>query len=113
MGEQQSSLSPEDHAAAQASGGGDTAASGEGVGYSWRDQGEEMEIILRVDESTTKKDVKIEFKRQEVRVTKPVSLTLKLFETVDVDGCTWTMGKGQVVITLEKGAAEPWPQLLA
>ena len=38
--------------------------------------------------------------------------TLKLYKAVNIDGCSWTLGSGQIVVTLEKCAAEPWPQLL-
>eukprot|EP00933_Yihiella_yeosuensis_P050412 TRINITY_DN481_c0_g1_i1.p1 TRINITY_DN481_c0_g1~~TRINITY_DN481_c0_g1_i1.p1 ORF type:complete len:130 (+),score=30.96 TRINITY_DN481_c0_g1_i1:179-568(+) len=108
----QRSTRPEEHAAAQA-GGVDKPAEGEGEGYSWQDQGEELEVLLKIPEGTTKKDVKIEFRRDEIRISKPGILNLKLFKPVEVDGCSWTMGKsGQVVITLEKATAAPWPQLL-
>mmetsp|Transcript_66268 Transcript_66268/g.194361 ORF Transcript_66268/g.194361 Transcript_66268/m.194361 type:complete len:316 (+) Transcript_66268:96-1043(+) len=103
----------EEHEKAQAT-LSDAPASGEGEGYTWKDEGEELEVIVQVPAGTAKKDVKVEFKRQEVKFSKPVALSLKLFKQVEVDGCNWSMGKdGQVVLTLEKGAAAPWPQLLA
>lgn len=113
--EHQKATRPEEHDAAQAGGyPEDKPASGVGDGYTWKDEGEELEIILECPEGTSKKDVKIEFKRQEVRVVKPKSLSLKLFKAVEVDGCSWTMGKpGQIVITLEKSSASPWAQLLS
>ena len=46
------------------------------------------------------------------RVWKSKAKTLKLYKAVDIDGCSWTLGSGQIVVTLEKCAAEPWPQLL-
>mmetsp|Transcript_42155 Transcript_42155/g.68280 ORF Transcript_42155/g.68280 Transcript_42155/m.68280 type:complete len:328 (-) Transcript_42155:89-1072(-) len=111
--ELQKSLRPEEHEAAQAS-GADKPASGEADGYSWQDQGEELEILLQVPEGTGKKDVKVEFKRQEIRVLKPAPLSLKLFAAVEIDGCSWTMGgPGQVIITLEKDSKAAWPKLLA
>ncbi|CAK9073441.1 NudC domain-containing protein 1 [Durusdinium trenchii] len=106
----QASTQPEEHARAQA--GAEHPASGSGDGYTWKDEEEELEVILEVPEGTTKKDVKIDFRREEVRILKPKTLTLKLFKSVEVDGCSWTMGKGQIVITLEKSEAAPWPQLL-
>jgi len=103
---------PDEHAAVQGA-DPDKPASGEGAGYTWKDEGEEIEIILLVPEGTSKKDVKVDFKRQEVRVSKPSQMSLKLHKTVEVDGCSWTMGRpGQVVITLEKESAAPWPMLL-
>lgn len=110
--EQQKATQPEQHAAAQG-GDPDQRAEGVGDGYTWKDDDEELEILLDVPESTKRKDVKIEFRRQEVRVSKPNTLTLKLFKNVEVDGCSWTIGKpGQLVLTLLKADAAPWPQLL-
>eukprot|EP00931_Biecheleriopsis_adriatica_P116485 TRINITY_DN92123_c0_g1_i1.p1 TRINITY_DN92123_c0_g1~~TRINITY_DN92123_c0_g1_i1.p1 ORF type:complete len:342 (+),score=78.43 TRINITY_DN92123_c0_g1_i1:43-1026(+) len=110
----QRTTQPEEHAKAQAAGYPDKPASGQGDGYSWKDEGEELEIILQVPEGTTKKDVKVDFKRQEVKISKPKEITLKLFKPVEVDGCSWTMGRpGQVVLTLEKASAAPWPHLLS
>jgi len=102
----------ENHAKAQES-ASSAPASGAGEGYTWRDEEEELEIVVEVEKGTTKKDVKVDFRKQEVRMTKPVSLSLKLFEPVDVDGCNWTMGDGKIILTMEKATKEPWPQLLA
>jgi hypothetical protein len=35
-----------------------------------------------------------------------------LFAKVDVDGCTWTVDKGEVVVSMEKADARPWTMLL-
>merc|ERR1712129_123172 len=78
----------ENHAIAQAGAAPDAPASGAGDGYTWRDEAEELEV----------------------RMTKPLILSLKLFERIDVDGCNWTMGDGKVVLTLEKATPAPWPQ---
>lgn len=107
----QKSTMPDEHENAQASIG--TNASGEGDGYTWRDEAAEMEVVVRIAKETTKKDVKVEFRRQEIRITKPVSMSLKLFKPIEMDGCNWTMGDGQLVLTLEKACGEPWPQLCA
>ncbi|OLP95872.1 tRNA/tmRNA (uracil-C(5))-methyltransferase [Symbiodinium microadriaticum] len=64
--EQQKATQPEQHAAAQG-GDPDQRAEGVGDGYTWKDDDEELEILLDVPESTKRKDVKIEFRRQEVR----------------------------------------------
>jgi len=109
---EQASTRPEEHALAQMQ-ADEKPAEGEGEGYAWKDQGEEVEIVVAIEKGTTKKDVKVDFKRQEVRVTKPVEKTLKLFAPVEVDGCNWTLGDGQIVLTLEKADGKPWPQLLA
>eukprot|EP00929_Paragymnodinium_shiwhaense_P008029 TRINITY_DN111952_c0_g1_i1.p1 TRINITY_DN111952_c0_g1~~TRINITY_DN111952_c0_g1_i1.p1 ORF type:complete len:344 (-),score=77.85 TRINITY_DN111952_c0_g1_i1:157-1119(-) len=108
---EQAATRPEEHAAAQA--GGDKPAGGEGEGYSWRDQGDEIEIVIAVAKGTGKKDVKLDFKRQELRLAKPVEMTLKLFKAIEVDGCNWTLGDAQLIVTVEKADNRPWPQLLA
>eukprot|EP00928_Gymnodinium_smaydae_P037689 TRINITY_DN2611_c1_g3_i1.p1 TRINITY_DN2611_c1_g3~~TRINITY_DN2611_c1_g3_i1.p1 ORF type:complete len:347 (+),score=90.60 TRINITY_DN2611_c1_g3_i1:57-1043(+) len=109
----QKDTQPEEHARAQENGRPDAPASGEGQGYTWRDDDEELEVEVTVEKGTSKKDVKVDFRRQEVRVTKPISLSLKLYRPVDLDGCNWTMGDGKIVLTLSKASAVAWPQLLA
>jgi len=103
----------ENHAKAQAGAVPYVLASGAGHGYTWRDEAEELEVEIPIEKGTTKKDVKVQFLKQEVRMTKPLTLSLKLFERIDVDGCNWTIGDGKVVLTLGKATPEPWPQLLA
>lgn len=109
----QQSTQPDEHDRAQKYAVPDKPAEGAGDGYTWQDQGEEVEICVKVENGTTKKDIKVDFKKAEVRITKPLALSLKLFKAVDPDGCNWTMGKGQLILTLEKASAEAWPQLLA
>lgn len=108
----QKATQPDEHERAQQTGVPGKPAEGSGDGYTWRDQGEEVEILVKIEEGATKKDIKVDFKRQEVRITKPVSLVLKLFKPVDLDGCNWTIGTGQLILTLEKVSSEPWPKLL-
>lgn len=103
----------ENHAKAQEGAAPDAPASGAGDGYTWRDEDDELEVEVQIEKGTSKKDVKVQFLKQEVRMTKPVTLSLKLFKQVDVDGCNWTMGDGKVVLTLGKATPAPWPQLLA
>mmetsp|Transcript_15216 Transcript_15216/g.35951 ORF Transcript_15216/g.35951 Transcript_15216/m.35951 type:complete len:320 (-) Transcript_15216:90-1049(-) len=109
----QKDTQPEEHARAQESAGPSMPASGAGDGYTWRDEDDALEVVVQVAKGTGKRDVKVEFRKQEVRVTKPLSLSLKLFKPVDVDGCNWTLGDGTIILTLDKAAAAPWPQLLA
>ncbi|CAE7516983.1 trmA [Symbiodinium pilosum] len=103
----QKTTQPEQHEAAQDGGDPDQRAEGVGDGYVWKDDGEELEVLLDVPESTSKRDVKIEFRRQEVRVSKPTSLTLKLFKNVEVDGCSWTMGKPGFAAVCEPPLLDP------
>eukprot|EP00747_Dinoflagellata_sp_TGD_P068230 gnl/TRDRNA2_/TRDRNA2_155627_c0_seq1.p1 gnl/TRDRNA2_/TRDRNA2_155627_c0~~gnl/TRDRNA2_/TRDRNA2_155627_c0_seq1.p1 ORF type:complete len:285 (+),score=63.97 gnl/TRDRNA2_/TRDRNA2_155627_c0_seq1:97-855(+) len=112
--QEQASTRPEEHAKAQASASDDgKPACGEGEGYTWKDEGEEVEIVVAIEKGTTKRDVKVDFKRQELRISKPISITLKLFKPVEVDGCSWTISDAKIVLTLEKVAKVPWHQLLA
>lgn len=103
---------PEEHEAAQA-GGDSKPASGQGDGYSWKDDGGDVEILVAVEKGTVKKDVKVEFRKQEVRVIKPVAHTFKLYASVDMDGCNWTISDGALVLTMEKASGGAWPKLLA
>lgn len=101
---------PEQHAEAQA-GMKDGPAGGEGEGYSWKDEGEEVEVSVTIEKGTPKRDVKVEFKSRELRVLKPVTLNLKLHAAVEVDDCTWTLGDGKIVVTLAKKDPQSWPSL--
>merc|ERR1719329_1982547 len=89
------------------------AADGQGDGYTWKDDGGDIEISVAVEKGTAKKDVKVEFRKQEVRVLKPVEHTFKLHAAIDVDGCNWTIGDGSLILTMEKCSDGAWPKLLA
>jgi len=109
----QRSIMPEEHAAAQAIGLPDTEVSGEEDGYSWKDTGDEVEVLIPIAKGVSKKDVKVEFKKREIRVVKPVALSLKLSQDIVLDGCFFTLSDGQIVASLEKASPSPWKRLLA
>jgi len=109
----QRSTMPEEHAAAQAIGLPNTDASGEEDGYSWKDTGDEVEVLIPITKGVNKKDVKVEFKKREIRVVKPVALSLKLSQDIVLDGCFFTLNDGQIVVSLEKASPSSWTRLLA
>lgn len=111
----QKATQPDAHGEAQQGAFPADLCSGETEHYSWKDQGEEIEILVKIEKGTAKRDVKVEFKRKEIVISKPLKLSLKLFKTVETDGCNWTLGDGQLVLTLEKSDGDKdalWPRLL-
>jgi hypothetical protein len=102
----------------------------EGGLYSWTQTDEEIELIVPLGSSAdgndtgalTSKDVKagglkVKYNPRSVTVTfrGTEMLNLKLYASVDPDGCTWTldMGKKQTSlnITCEKIDAVSWPRI--
>ncbi len=83
--------------------------------FSWTQDEEEIEIGVEFDEDIDKKAVKISFFPKSVLVTYKgeEALNLKLYDKVDVDGCTWTLdGKTCLVLTLEKvKGGVMWPRI--
>jgi len=109
----QKAMQPEAHAAAQeavSNNSGLTEEVDEGD-YKYTQDEDDIEITFPIGTDVTKRDVKIEFLRRELRVTKPISFSIKLWKLVDVDGCSWTMGDGKVKISLQKQGGGHWPQL--
>jgi hypothetical protein len=121
---------PAEHARAQSNFSTNVAALGEVDGYFLSEEPYSLEVLVKVPKGTTMKDVKVEFRTQEIRVIKPVTLPwlklgvrhayLKLYYSADGDVCHWTVGDGQIVITLVKCGhslqalkARPWSQLIS
>jgi hypothetical protein len=91
---------------------------GQEDGFTWSQTDEELEVIIPSSSHTiATKDVKVKFLPQSVvvKVGKDEILSLKLFEHVDPDGCTWTLDrKGntvKIVITMEKNEKALWPRI--
>lgn len=81
--------------------------------YTWVQQDDELEITIYVGEGVSRRDVSIAFKTSVVQITSPKDLTLELHAPIAVEGCGWTLGSDEVVITLEKKKpGEQWPKLL-
>eukprot|EP00924_Labyrinthula_sp_SR-Ha-C_P006143 maker-scaffold_54-snap-gene-1.20-mRNA-1 protein AED:0.24 eAED:0.24 QI:126/0.66/0.5/1/0.66/0.5/4/0/318 len=75
----------------------------EGEGYSWRQDGEEVEVTFS-KESFDKKQVQVKFKRREVNVVigKEIFAFNPLFSEINVDECSWSIVDGKLVLTLIK-----------
>jgi len=85
--------------------------------FSWTQDEEEIELTVPISASgVNKKELKVVYKPRVVAVSYQgeTIVTLDLFESVDVDGCMWTLNndKTKAVITCEK--ADPgkiWPRI--
>ena len=87
--------------------------------YSWLQNDEEIEITVsltkKIEEGSTvnKSLIKVSFQMQKIIVKYggETLLELKLYSKLDVDGCTWTLDKENLVVTAEKASEETWPRL--
>mmetsp|Transcript_19754 Transcript_19754/g.67278 ORF Transcript_19754/g.67278 Transcript_19754/m.67278 type:complete len:327 (-) Transcript_19754:276-1256(-) len=90
---------------------------GQGEGYQWTQEDEDVEVVVQLPESTTKRDVKVKFEARGVHVEGPGGFSktlLPLHAAVRRDGCSWTLAPGgALTLTLEKVDEQPWPDLLA
>ncbi|KAL7538182.1 hypothetical protein ACHAXR_008936 [Thalassiosira sp. AJA248-18] len=91
-----------------------------GCSYSWMQNEEEVEITLALskklggDEKVNKKMIKVAFQMKKiiVKYNNELMLEVNLYSKLDVDGCTWTLDKGNLVVTCEKASeGEIWPRL--
>ena len=86
-------------------------------GFSWTQTEEELEMSVSLPAGATSKDVQVKLHPQSIVVIckKETVLTIKLFERVDVDGCTWTLEKSgdarNLVVTMEKVEEAFWPRI--
>mmetsp|Transcript_29106 Transcript_29106/g.63191 ORF Transcript_29106/g.63191 Transcript_29106/m.63191 type:complete len:352 (+) Transcript_29106:41-1096(+) len=83
--------------------------------FSWTQDEEEVEIVVEIDSDIDKRAVKVTFLPNSVKVEHKGedALNVKLYDKIDVDGCTWTLdGKTKLVLTLEKGkSGAMWPRI--
>jgi hypothetical protein len=99
----------------EVAGGGGVPA--EEVGFSWTQTEQELEVVVKLPETATSRDVKVAFKPQSMQVTcgKNALVAEQLFERVDVDACTWTLeGEGEdrkLIISMEKQEDAFWPRI--
>lgn len=82
-------------------------------GYLWNQTEQELEVVVPVEQT---KQIQVKFLPRILEVIEAGKLLvhLRLFERVDVDGCTWTVegdDKKQLVITMEKGEEALWPRI--
>jgi len=86
-------------------------------GYSWSQQGDEVQVTFKLEKSATKKDVKVAFKPKTLAVTVSGESLLSgsLGGEVDAEECTWTLANGgselQVMLT-KKNEKDSWKGLI-
>lgn len=86
-------------------------------GYTWSQQGDEIQITFKLQASTTKKDVKVAFKPKTlgVIVSGESLLNGPLGGEVDVEECTWCLAAGgtelQVMLT-KNNSKDAWKSLV-
>jgi len=90
---------------------------GSGDGYTWKQDGEEVEVTVPMVSGTRGKEVKVSFKSDSVKISVPsrdnFELTLDLYTRVSVDDCTWSLSDNNLVLTMEKATSdETWPALV-
>jgi len=89
---------------------------GEGDGYSWKQDPEEIEVTVPMPPGTRGKEIKVDFKPEMIKITAPsreVELSLSLFAGVSTDDSTWSLSDGNLVLTMEKARSrETWPSLV-
>jgi len=85
----------------------------EGEGFKWIQTGEDLEIKVPLPDGATKKDVKVKFMPQSLSVTilGTEAVNLKLYAKVNSDEGSWTVGKGELSIMLEKADEDVWPSI--
>ena len=89
--------------------------------YSWLQNDEEIELTIslskKIDDEGMKVNkslIKVSFQAQKIAVKYDgeTVLELKLYSKLDVDGCTWTLDRNNLVVTCEKASeGEIWPRL--
>ena len=93
-------------------------------GFSWTQDGDEVEVVVPLVGSgsgtsaspVNKKEVKVVFRPRYVAVSYKGQAVerIDLFESIDVDGCTWTLNndKTKLIVTCEKADPEKiWPRI--
>ena len=90
----------------------------DGCSYSWLQNEEEIELTVPLnnsgDEKVDKSLIKVAFQPLKVLVKykNECKVEIQLYSKIDVDGCTWTIDKNNLVVTCEKArSAEIWPRL--
>ncbi len=93
---------------------------GNNCSYSWIQNEEEVEITISLEKKVgegmivAKTSIEVDFQPKKI-ITKcngEAVLELQLYSRLDVDGCTWTLDKNNLVITGEKASeGEIWPRL--
>jgi len=88
---------------------------GGGEAYKWKQDLEEIEVSVTMPATASKAEVKVVMQSRSLKVEHKgvVILEGQLAGVCRPEESTWTLSKGTVVVTLEKGVKKPWPALLA
>mmetsp|Transcript_15874 Transcript_15874/g.45225 ORF Transcript_15874/g.45225 Transcript_15874/m.45225 type:complete len:338 (-) Transcript_15874:68-1081(-) len=88
---------------------------GQEEGYTWKQDGDELEVCVDVPREATKSQIKVSFAAKKLKVehNQQVLLEGQLAAVCVPEGSTWTISRGKVVISLEKSDPRPWPGLFA
>ena len=88
---------------------------GDGEGYKWSQTPEDVEVLVPLPEGAKGKDCSVKFSKRKliIAVKNGLSLTLDpLYGDIRTDDSSWTVSKGELVITMEKAKeTEVWPTL--
>ena len=86
-------------------------------GYSWTQTEEELEVVVTLPSIVTSKEIAVRFMAKALSINcqqEPI-LSLKLFEHIDPDGCTWTLDRKvdevKLIVTMEKVEQALWPRI--
>jgi len=81
----------------------------------WRQDTDEVEVTVSVPNNATKAEIKVVIQAQALKVMHSGSVVAegKLGGKCHPEGSTWTLGKGRVVLSLEKADPRPWKTLFA
>eukprot|EP00930_Biecheleria_cincta_P098265 TRINITY_DN8993_c0_g1_i1.p1 TRINITY_DN8993_c0_g1~~TRINITY_DN8993_c0_g1_i1.p1 ORF type:complete len:348 (-),score=88.16 TRINITY_DN8993_c0_g1_i1:12-1055(-) len=88
---------------------------GETEEYSWRQDTDEVEVSVHLPDTAVKSEIKVHFQPKALKVHHCGKCLVEgqLASPCVPEGCTWTLSKGHVVVTLEKANPRPWPALFA
>lgn len=83
--------------------------------FEWTQDEDELEIVVPNVDGWDKKSIKVSFMPRSIKVQNEgkEKVTIPLYGSIDVDGCTWTLdGIKKLVITCEKlDSGELWPRI--
>ena len=83
--------------------------------FEWTQDEDELEIVVANDTDWDKKMIKVSFLARSIKIKYQGEdkVTIPLYGSIDVDGCTWTLdGPTRLVITCEKASSgEMWPRI--
>eukprot|EP00929_Paragymnodinium_shiwhaense_P049640 TRINITY_DN25023_c0_g1_i1.p1 TRINITY_DN25023_c0_g1~~TRINITY_DN25023_c0_g1_i1.p1 ORF type:complete len:375 (+),score=93.65 TRINITY_DN25023_c0_g1_i1:38-1126(+) len=79
--------------------------------YNWKQDGDEVEVAVKVPDNAAKSEVKVVFQAKSLKVVHKGETVVEgaLSGTCVPDGSTWTLSKGRIVISLEKASPQAWP----